>query len=110
MATIAGHSFYIHVEPIGSFYNQVNDTGSSEPLVFCIYMYLITDINCSMLWKQISRIFRNFLFCMYFFQDMTKKMQAHRDEHKMQMDQIKGVSTNVPSDNKFKIYQQISYG
>jgi len=26
MATTAGHSFYIG--PIGSFYNQVNDTGS----------------------------------------------------------------------------------
>jgi hypothetical protein len=26
MTTTAGHSFYI--EPIGSFYNQVNDTGS----------------------------------------------------------------------------------
>jgi hypothetical protein len=26
-----GHSFYIG--PIGSFYNQVNDTGSREPLV-----------------------------------------------------------------------------
>ena len=31
MTTTAGHSFYI--EPIGSFYNQVNDTGSWEPLV-----------------------------------------------------------------------------
>jgi hypothetical protein len=31
MNTIAGHSFYIG--PIGSFYNQVNDTGSWEPLV-----------------------------------------------------------------------------
>jgi hypothetical protein len=30
--TTAGHSFYIG--PIGSFYNQVNDTGSSEPLVY----------------------------------------------------------------------------
>jgi hypothetical protein len=28
----AGHSFYIG--PIGSFYNQVNDTGSWEPLVY----------------------------------------------------------------------------
>jgi hypothetical protein len=34
MTTTAGHSFYIG--PIGSFYNQVNDTGSWEPLVFCI--------------------------------------------------------------------------
>ena len=31
MTTTAGHSFYIG--PIGSFYNQVNDTGSLEPLV-----------------------------------------------------------------------------
>jgi hypothetical protein len=31
MTTTAGHSFYIG--PIGSFYNQVNDTGSCEPLV-----------------------------------------------------------------------------
>jgi hypothetical protein len=31
MTTTAGHSFYIG--PIGSFYNQVNDTGSFEPLV-----------------------------------------------------------------------------
>jgi hypothetical protein len=34
MTTTAGHSFYIG--PIVFFYNQVNDTGSSEPLVwFC---------------------------------------------------------------------------
>ena len=32
MTTTAGHSFYIR--PIGSFYNQVNDTGSWEPLGF----------------------------------------------------------------------------
>jgi hypothetical protein len=31
MTTTAGHSFYIG--PIGSFYNQVNDAGSWEPLV-----------------------------------------------------------------------------
>jgi hypothetical protein len=31
MTTTAVHSFYIG--PIGSFYNQVNDTGSWEPLV-----------------------------------------------------------------------------
>ena len=30
--TTAGHSFYIG--PIGSLYNQVNDTGSWEPLVY----------------------------------------------------------------------------
>ena len=33
MTTTAGHSFYIG--PIGSFYNDVNDTGSQEPLVKC---------------------------------------------------------------------------
>jgi hypothetical protein len=37
-------------------------------------------------------------------------MQDLRDEHKQQMDQIKGVSTNAPTDNKFEIYQQISDG
>jgi hypothetical protein len=40
-------------------------------------------------------------------EDMTKEMQDVRDEHKIQMDQIKGVSTNVPTDNKLEIYQQI---
>jgi hypothetical protein len=47
MITTAGHSFYIG--PIGSFYNQVNDTGSWEPLVdhkFTImWNYLINYIN-----------------------------------------------------------------
>ena len=42
-------------------------------------------------------------------ENMAKEMQAHRNEDKMEMDQIKGVSTNVPTDNKFDIYQQISY-
>jgi hypothetical protein len=32
MTTTAGHSFYIG--PIGFFYNQGNDTGSWEPLVY----------------------------------------------------------------------------
>ena len=35
-------------------------------------------------------------------EDMTKEMQALRDEHKEQMDQIKGVSTNVPTDNNLR--------
>jgi hypothetical protein len=35
MTTTAGHSFYIG--PIGSFYYQVNDTGSWEPLVRWCY-------------------------------------------------------------------------
>jgi hypothetical protein len=34
MTTTAGHSFYLG--PIGSFYNQVNDTGSWE--LWCIYV------------------------------------------------------------------------
>ena len=42
-------------------------------------------------------------------EDMTKEKQALSDECKKQMDQTKGVSTNVPIDNKFDIYQQISY-
>jgi len=41
-------------------------------------------------------------------EDMTNEKQALSDEHKKQMDQTKGVSTNVPTDNKFDIYQQIS--
>ena len=32
---------------------------------------------------------------------MTKEMQDLIDEHKEQMDHIKGVSTIVPTDNKF---------
>ena len=35
MTTTVGHSFYIG--PIGSFYKQVNDTGSWEPLVYLKY-------------------------------------------------------------------------
>ena len=38
MATTAGHSFYIG--PIGFFYNQVNDTGSWEPLVFLFIFFV----------------------------------------------------------------------
>ena len=41
--------------------------------------------------------------CMSMIKDLTKEMQALRDEHKQQTDQIKGVSTNVPTDNKFEI-------
>ena len=40
-------------------------------------------------------------------EDMTKEKQALSDECKKQMDETKGVSTNVPTDNKFNIYQQI---
>ena len=36
MTTTAGHSFYIG--PIGFFYNQVNDTGSWEPLVLLLLL------------------------------------------------------------------------
>ena len=39
MTSTAGHSFYIG--PIGSFYNQVNDTGSSEPLVIIIIIIIL---------------------------------------------------------------------
>ena len=38
MTTTTGRSFYIG--PIGSFYNQVNDTGSWEPLV----IYVLTEM------------------------------------------------------------------
>jgi hypothetical protein len=38
MTTTAGHSFYIG--PIGSFYNQVHDTGSWEALVVVSYLGL----------------------------------------------------------------------
>ena len=41
-------------------------------------------------------------------EDMTKEIQALVDEHKKQTEQIKGVSTNVPTNKKFEIYQQIS--
>jgi hypothetical protein len=37
---------------------------------------------------------------------MTKEKQALSDEHQKQMDQTKGVSTHVPTDNKFEIYQR----
>jgi hypothetical protein len=50
MTTTAGHSFYIG--PIGFFYNQVNDTGSWEPLVF-----IVASVP-SLIYK-----------CFYFFQD-----------------------------------------
>ena len=42
MTTTAGHSFYIG--PIGSFYNQVNDTGSWEPLIVTSYLLSIIVI------------------------------------------------------------------
>ena len=43
MTTTAGHSFYIG--PIGSFYNQVNDTGSWEPLLYILPKKLIKFWN-----------------------------------------------------------------
>ena len=48
MTTTAGHSFYIG--PIDSFYNQVNDTGSWEPLVLqmCHGIYFIKEKNPSL--------------------------------------------------------------
>ena len=39
MTTTAGHSFYIG--PIGSFYNQVNDTGSWESLVLLAIVWSV---------------------------------------------------------------------
>jgi hypothetical protein len=42
MTTTAGHSFYIG--PIVFFYNQVNDTGSWEPLVYYI--------NATEIWRN----------------------------------------------------------
>jgi hypothetical protein len=49
MTTTAGHSYYIG--PIGSFYNQVNDTGSSEPLVLfhehMLVLVLYPFIKCN---------------------------------------------------------------
>jgi ammonia channel protein AmtB len=52
MTTTAGHSFYIG--PIGFFYNQVNDTGSSEPLAkhFAVSITMLIDFSL--------------LFCFYF--------------------------------------------
>jgi hypothetical protein len=47
MTTTAGHSFYIG--PIGAFYNQVNDTGSWEPLVLCLslcYLFYQSLVQC----------------------------------------------------------------
>ena len=41
MTTTAGHSFYIG--PIGSFYYQVNDTGSWEPLVQICHSMVVTS-------------------------------------------------------------------
>jgi hypothetical protein len=43
MTTTAGHSFYIG--PIGFFYNQVNDTGSWEPLVYFSYIVVVSFID-----------------------------------------------------------------
>jgi hypothetical protein len=46
MTTTAGHNFYIG--PIGSFYNQVNDTGWDQLYVFwdCLYSGSIFDSMC----------------------------------------------------------------
>jgi hypothetical protein len=50
MTTIAGHSFYIG--PIYSFYNQVNDTGSWEPLVL---FYYVAFWSCDMVRKSMCQ-------------------------------------------------------
>jgi hypothetical protein len=51
MTTTAGHSFYIG--PIGSFYYQVNDTGSWEPLVS--YPNLFITVNYRSNYKQYGK-------------------------------------------------------
>jgi hypothetical protein len=43
MTTTAGHSLYIG--PIGFFYNQVNDTGSGEPLVIICSQFLLSLVS-----------------------------------------------------------------
>ena len=57
MTTTAGHSFYIG--PIGSFYNQVNDTGSWEPLV--IMSWWVFEMPCSKVVYWVNGVFNNIL-------------------------------------------------
>jgi hypothetical protein len=59
MTTTAEHSFYIG--PIGSFYNQVNDTRSWEPLV--IYFYIL------------------FIYLYFFFTSVFKYQVHHKSFH-----------------------------
>ena len=56
MTTTAGHSFYIG--PIGSFYNQVNDTGSCEPLVCVMLCWSLLVLLYLFFWP---------LCCLFFF-------------------------------------------
>ena len=51
MTTTTGHSFYIG--PIGSFYNQVNDTGSWEPLVISSYNSCESASSC-LVWLRLE--------------------------------------------------------
>jgi hypothetical protein len=44
MTTTAGHSFYIG--PIGSFYNQVNDTGSQIQALESLWL-IISMVVCN---------------------------------------------------------------
>jgi hypothetical protein len=60
MTTTAGHSFYIG--PIGSFYNQVNDTDSWEPLVHVfLHFELISFYHGHDFYMRISLCFP--LYC-----------------------------------------------
>jgi hypothetical protein len=54
MTTTAGHSFYIG--PIGSFYNQVNDTGSWEPLVQLYHNQNMYHFDEMILFEGISHV------------------------------------------------------
>ena len=56
MTTTARHSFYIG--PIGSFYNQVNDTGSWEPLVYNFHLV-------SWLGLKVNGILLSFIILLY---------------------------------------------
>ena len=75
-----------------------------------VCVYLISYRNCSIKFPEsLEDFYFPYIYfqCMSVIEDMTKEMQEVRDEH---LGQIKEVSTNVPTDNKFEIYQQISDG
>jgi hypothetical protein len=64
MTTTAGHSFYIG--PIGSFYNQVNDTGSWETLV--LLWNSVTALSLVKTWQKyecLSRLVSNARYIRY---------------------------------------------
>ena len=60
MTTTSGHSFYIG--PIDSFYNQVNDTGSWEPLVYLYNSY--ETIFKILSWSKLLSDFYSFIIFM----------------------------------------------